>query len=129
MNLDLKATICPKCQSVIEPDAPGGLCPKCLMEFVAMSTGGAQFSGPDREGRLLARLNHPNIVAIYDFGQQDGFYYLLMEYVDRVNLRQAYASARFTQAQALSVIPKICEALQFAHDDGVMHRDIKPEKN
>ncbi len=81
----------------------------------------------EREGRLLARLNHPNIVGVYDFGQTDGLYYLIMEYVDGVNLRQAFASARFTPQQALSVIPKICEALQFAHDEGVLHRDIKPE--
>lgn len=81
----------------------------------------------EREGRLLARLNHPNIVGVYDFGQTDGLYYLIMEYIDGVNLRQAFASARFTPQQALSVIPKICEALQFAHDEGVLHRDIKPE--
>ena len=81
----------------------------------------------EREGRLLARLNHPNIVGVYDFGKTDGHYYLIMEYVDGVNLRQAFASARFTPQQALSVIPKICEALQFAHDEGVLHRDIKPE--
>lgn len=81
----------------------------------------------EREGRLLARLNHPNIVGIYDFGQTDEFYYLIMEYVDGVNLRQAFATARFTPQQALSVIPRICEALQFAHDEGVLHRYIKPE--
>jgi len=81
----------------------------------------------EREGRLLARLNHPNIVGVHDFGQAGGLYYLMMEYVDGVNLRQAFASTYFTPQQALSVIPKICEALQFAHDEGVLHRDIKPE--
>ncbi len=80
-----------------------------------------------REGRLLARLNHPNIVAIHDFGQANGFFYLLMEFVDGVNLRQAMKAGRFTPAQALAVVPKICEALQFAHDEGILHRDIKPE--
>ena len=58
-----------------------------------------------REGRMLARLNHPNIVAIYDFGQAGGFFYLLMEFVDGVNLRQAMKVGRFTPAQALSVVP------------------------
>lgn len=81
----------------------------------------------EREGRLLAKLNHPNIVSVFDFGLQDGLYYLIMEYVDGVNLRQAYASSKFSQSQALSIIPKICEALQVAHDEGVLHRDIKPE--
>src|SRR5579872_5407048 len=80
-----------------------------------------------REGRLLARLNHPNIVTIHDFGQASGFFYLLMEFVDGVNLRQAMKAGRFTPAQALAVVPKICEALQFAHNEGILHRDIKPE--
>jgi len=80
-----------------------------------------------REGRVLARLNHPNIVTIHDFGHADGFFYLLMEFVDGVNLRQAMKVGRFTPAQALSVVPKICEALQFAHNEGILHRDIKPE--
>ncbi|HVV02040.1 MAG TPA: protein kinase [Verrucomicrobiae bacterium] len=80
-----------------------------------------------REGRLLARLNHPNIVTVHDFGQVNGFFYLLMEYVDGVNLRQAMRAGRFTVDQALAVVPKICDALQFAHNEGVLHRDIKPE--
>ena len=80
-----------------------------------------------REGRMLARLNHPNIVTIHDFGQANGFFYLLMEFVDGVNLRQAMRVGRFTPEQALAVVPKICEALQFAHNEGILHRDIKPE--
>src|SRR5512136_2690416 len=80
-----------------------------------------------REGRLLARLNHPAIVAVHDFGQANGFFYLLMEYVDGVNLRQAMKVGRFTPAQALAIVPGICEALQFAHNAGILHRDIKPE--
>ena len=81
----------------------------------------------EREARLLARLNHANIVAVYDHGQAGEFFYVLMEFVDGVNLRQAMRASRFTPAQALGVVPKICEALQFAHDEGVLHRDIKPE--
>src|SRR5581483_451738 len=81
----------------------------------------------NREARVLARLNHPNIVTVYDFGQSGGFFYLLMEFVDGVNLRQAMATSRFSPQQALLVVPKICEALQFAHDEGILHRDIKPE--
>ncbi len=81
----------------------------------------------EREARLLARLNHANIVAVYDHGQAGAFFYLLMEFVDGVNLRQAMRASRFTPAQALGVVPKICEALQYAHDEGVLHRDIKPE--
>lgn len=80
-----------------------------------------------REGRMLARLNHPNIVTVYDFGQANGFFYLLMEFVDGVSLRQAMRAGGFTPTQALTVVPKICEALQFAHNEGILHRDIKPE--
>lgn len=103
-----------------------------------------------REGRLLAKLNHPGIVAIHDFGvvelpsvassefesesgttpspsTSSSIYYLLMEYVDGVNLRQAMRASRFSPSQALAIVPCICEALQYAHDEGVLHRDIKPE--
>ncbi len=80
-----------------------------------------------REARFLARLSHPQIVSVYDFGESGGFCYLLMEFVDGVNLRQAMRAGRFTPDQALAVVPDICAALQYAHDQGVLHRDIKPE--
>lgn len=80
-----------------------------------------------REARVLARLSHPNIVNVYDFGQSGGFCYLVMEYVEGANLRQALRTGGFTAAQALAIIPRICEALQYAHGEGVLHRDIKPE--
>ena len=80
-----------------------------------------------REAQALAALNHPNIVTVHDFGQTDGFYYLIMEFVDGVNLRQAIRAERFTPEQALAIVPPICEALQYAHDRGIVHRDIKPE--
>lgn len=81
----------------------------------------------NREARMLARLSHPNIVAVHDFGQAGPFCYLLMEFVDGVNLRQAMRATRFTPSQALALVPKICDALQYAHEEGVLHRDIKPE--
>lgn len=81
----------------------------------------------EKEARALAALNHPNIVGVYDFGQAGGFYFLLMEFVDGVNLRQAMKGGRFTAEQALAVVPPVCEALQFAHEHGIVHRDIKPE--
>jgi predicted Ser/Thr protein kinase len=80
-----------------------------------------------REARALARLNHQNIVGIYDFGQAGGLYYFIMEYVDGVNLRELIEKRELTPRQALALVPQICEALQFAHDEGIVHRDIKPE--
>jgi len=77
------------------------------------------------EAQALAALNHPNIVTIHDFGQAGGFYFLLMEFVDGVNLRQAMKAGRFTPEQALAVVPPVCEALQYAHEHGIVHRDIK----
>jgi serine/threonine protein kinase len=80
-----------------------------------------------REARALARLGHQNIVALYDFGQARGLYYFIMEYVDGPNLRQLIGSGELQPEEALTIVPQICEALQFAHDEGVVHRDIKPE--
>jgi tRNA A-37 threonylcarbamoyl transferase component Bud32 len=80
-----------------------------------------------REARTLAKLNHPGIVTVHDFGQAGGLYYFVMEFVEGVNLRQAQQAHKLTPAEALAIVPKICEALQIAHDAGVVHRDIKPE--
>ncbi len=105
-----------------------------------------------REARALARLSHPHIVAVYDFGQvrsdpiyrgamtepgvdrmnavttsTGGLYYIVMEFVDGANLRQTIQTGKLTPTEALAIVPQICEALQFAHDEGIVHRDIKPE--
>ena len=81
----------------------------------------------NREARALARLNHPRIVAVHDFGQAGSLHYLLMEYVNGPNLRQVQRSGELTPELALRIVPQVCEALQFAHDQGIVHRDIKPE--
>jgi serine/threonine protein kinase len=81
----------------------------------------------NREARALARLSHPNIVMVHDFGQAGGLHYLVMEFVDGGNLRQIEAAGRLTPEQALAIVPQICDALQFAHNEGIVHRDIKPE--
>jgi serine/threonine protein kinase/WD40 repeat protein len=81
----------------------------------------------EKEAQALAQLSHPNIVTLYEFGQADGLFYFIMEFVDGVNLRQAMKAGRFTPEQALAVVPPVCEALQYAHNHGIVHRDIKPE--
>jgi predicted Ser/Thr protein kinase len=80
-----------------------------------------------REAQALAKLNHPGIVTLYEFGETSGQFYFLMEYVDGVNLRQLLAGGRISAREALAIVPQICDALQFAHDQGIVHRDIKPE--
>jgi serine/threonine protein kinase len=80
-----------------------------------------------REAQALAQLSHPQIVAVYDSGLAGGLYYFLMEFVDGVNLRRMLADGKLLPAEALAIVPQVCEALQYAHDEGVVHRDIKPE--
>ncbi len=88
----------------------------------------AKFAGRfTREAQALAALNHPSIVTIYDFGQAGGFYFLLMEFVDGANLRQLLRARKFTPEEALAIVSPLCDALQFAHERGIVHRDIKPE--
>lgn len=184
----LPSRACPRCLSPIPERAPGGLCPRCLLDGANaptdtglgtqswktptlaeiasafpnlevlghLGTGGMgcvyrvreRDSGRisalkvlprelaadpafverfEREARTLSRLRHPHIVGVHGFGQAGGFCFLLMEFVDGANLRQALRSGRFTPQQALALIPPICEALQAAHAQGVLHRDIKPE--
>ena len=80
-----------------------------------------------REAELLARFNHPHIVTIHDFGEAEGLFYLVMEYVDGMNLRELLRGGKLGITQALAIIPPLCDALQYAHSKGIVHRDIKPE--
>ena len=65
-----------------------------------------------REARALARLNHPNIISIYEFGNSEGTYYFLMEFVDGSNLREVIQSHQLQPQQALAIVPHLCDALQ-----------------
>lgn len=81
----------------------------------------------EREAQAMAKLNHPNIVSVIDFGEAGPDYlYIVMELIDGADLMDVIRGGQMTQEMALSLLPQICDALQFAHDHGIVHRDIKP---
>ncbi len=80
-----------------------------------------------REAKALAALSHPNIVQVYDYGQVGDLYFLVMEFVGGASLRQVLSTERMAPKTALRYVPQICDALEYAHSQGVIHRDIKPE--
>jgi eukaryotic-like serine/threonine-protein kinase len=80
-----------------------------------------------REAQAAARLNHPNIVGVYDTGQDDGTQFIVMEFIEGRTLGDFLALGRRpTPVQAAEIAQKICSALAAAHAQGVIHRDIKP---
>ncbi|HVY61456.1 MAG TPA: protein kinase, partial [Planctomycetota bacterium] len=81
----------------------------------------------DREARVLASLNHANIVQVIDKGIERGNVFLVMELVDGVSLRDLLAEKKLSPLEALKIVPQLCDALEYAHARGVVHRDIKPE--
>lgn len=81
----------------------------------------------DREAKALAALNHPNVVQIFDVGHEDDLFFLTMEYVEGVSLREVLSTQTLSPEKALRYVPQICDALEYAHERGVVHRDIKPE--
>jgi len=79
------------------------------------------------EAQAAANLNHPNIVNIYDWGNEGDIYYLVMEYVEGRNLKQILTTeGRFMPERAAEIAAEICATLQFAHRQNLIHRDIKP---
>ena len=80
----------------------------------------------EREARAVALLNHPNIVTVYEFGEDEGLHYLAMEYVHGEDLEAIIQRGKASKEELLRVLVQVCEGLAYAHDHGVVHRDIKP---
>jgi len=80
----------------------------------------------ETEARAAAALNHPNIINVYDVGQVNDLYYLAMEYVEGRPLSELIASGPLDPQQTVRIASDVCNALEFAHEAGVIHRDIKP---
>jgi eukaryotic-like serine/threonine-protein kinase len=79
------------------------------------------------EAQAAGRLAHPGIVSIYEYGEQDAFSFIAMEYVEGRSLRECFdQKVAFSIAQVVNIVSQLLEALQYAHDRGVWHRDIKP---
>ena len=84
-----------------------------------------------REARAVARLNHPNIVTVYDFGEENGVAYLVMELIPGEELGDYFGEGQpfqleFTTADAVRMSCELLDALAYAHQNGVVHRDVKP---
>jgi eukaryotic-like serine/threonine-protein kinase len=81
-----------------------------------------------REARMAAGLSHPNVVGVYDVGEEDGVPYIVMEYVDGQTLAEVMASAGAMEPdRAVDLLLQICAGLEHAHAAGLVHRDIKPQ--
>jgi serine/threonine-protein kinase len=80
----------------------------------------------ERESMVIAQLNHPNIVHVIDRGKAGNRYYFVMEYIDGASLREVIDSSRIPLETKLDMIVQVCKALDYAHKNGVIHRDIKP---
>jgi predicted Ser/Thr protein kinase len=80
----------------------------------------------EREARAAALLNHPHIVTVFEFGEDDGLHYLAMEYVQGQELEFLIKEGKTPKAELLEVFAQVCEGIGYAHEQGVIHRDIKP---
>jgi len=94
----------------------------------AMAGGSAALERFKQEIRLARKIAHRNVVRTYDLGEQNGMYYLTMEYVEGTSLKQLIVSrGKLPVAVTLTVGKQLCRALEVAHAEGVIHRDIKPQ--
>lgn len=80
----------------------------------------------EREARAAGVLNHPNLVTIYEFGQDQGVLFIAMEYVKGHDLEELLREQSLSRSESLEILAQVCDGLAFAHHAGIVHRDIKP---
>lgn len=80
----------------------------------------------ESEAKSMARLNHPNLIAVYDFGDADGMLYIIMELVEGKSLHHSAYGKAIEQSEAARLVAGIAHGLAHAHSHGILHRDIKP---
>jgi serine/threonine-protein kinase len=78
------------------------------------------------EAKAMARLNHPNLIGVYDFGEVDGILFIIMEFVAGQSLYHATNGQALQSREAARIISEVCAGLAHAHEHGIIHRDIKP---
>jgi len=99
-----------------------------LRNFIDDESTAADYSARfEREAQAAARLNHPHIVAVFDFGEQDGVSFIVMEFVRGRELGQAFAAGEgFDLQEVVRIMGELLDALAYAHEHGIVHRDVKP---
>lgn len=80
----------------------------------------------EAEAKAMARLNHPNLVGVYDSGEAGGMPFIVMEYVPGGSLHEAAGGRRIDPAEVIRIVSSMCKGLAHAHENGILHRDIKP---
>lgn len=93
------------------------------MEF---SNDAAFCKGFETEAKAMARLNHPNLIGVYDFGEVNGMLYIVMEFVPGKSIYHSAHGQAIDPAEVIRLISSICGGLAHAHENGIIHRDIKP---
>ena len=78
------------------------------------------------EAKAMAKLNHPNLISVYDFGEVDHMLYIVMEFVDGKSFHESFHGRAIAEKEVAHLVAGICEGLAHAHEAGILHRDIKP---
>ncbi|MES2474832.1 MAG: serine/threonine-protein kinase [Verrucomicrobiota bacterium] len=91
-----------------------------------LSKDAAFCAGFEAEAKAMARLNHPNLIGVYDFGEINGMLYIIMEYVPGKSIYHSAYGRAIDPQEAIRLVTGICNGLAHAHDNGILHRDIKP---